>query len=190
MFKLKCPYCPEIRPTAERLSAHVHIMHLTVSEARRVRDLRFPREVEDVTVVGTELTVETKPNVPCVCGGAIEPMDESTEYPAWTHQVPMPKCREAIPAAGVPTKQDRAELMHSLSDAGKQMAKAGRDMADMRAALDSVDERMRKLDAQLVSPATVRRATLNQVWDRLLEAGDLAGASVVMKMINAVVDDA
>ena len=50
-------------------------------------------------------------------------------------------------------------------------------------------ERLRKLDAALVSPATVRRATLNQVWDRLLEAGDLSGAAIVMKMIHAVVDD-
>lgn len=134
--------------------------------------------------------------VQCVCGAPIEPLDDDREYPDWKHVFPFEasirpdgKCTDAIPAAGMPTKADRESLDAAMARTGAGLAEAGREMAEMRAALDAVDERMRKLDAQLTSPATVRRATLNQVWDRLLDAGDLAGAAIVMKMIKAVVDD-
>ncbi|AKA61701.1 hypothetical protein SEA_YDN12_34 [Streptomyces phage YDN12] len=136
-------------------------------------------ELSDVTVVQ------------CVCGAPIEPLDEDTTYPGWTHVfgVSTGKCTDAIPAAGMPTKADREGLDAALARTGAGLAEAGREMAEMRAALDAVDARMAKLDAQLTSPATVRRATLNQVWDRLIDAGDLTGAAIVMKMIAAVVDD-
>lgn len=187
--ELKCPYCPETRPERSQLVRHVDTMHKTVSVARRTLDLRSPRTVVDVTVTGPELAGPEAPEVKCFCGGLLQPLDDSTDYPLWSHVAPMPKCRKAIPAAGMPTKQDRADLNVALAYTGAGLAEAGREMAEMRAALDKVDERMRKLDAQLTSPATVRRATLNQVWDRLLDAGDLVGADIVMKMINAVVDD-
>ncbi len=203
MSDLKCPYCPETRPTRPTLVKHVDGMHRNVSVTRRTLDLRNPQTVEDVTVTGPELaepiTIESSEQaivVQCVCGAPIEPMDEDTEYPMWTHVFPAQaalrsgsKCTDAIPAAGMPTKADRESLDVALARTGAGLAEAGREMAEMRAALDAVDERMRKLDAQLTSPATVRRATLNQVWDRLRDAGDLTGAAIVMKMINAVVDD-
>ncbi|APZ82201.1 hypothetical protein SEA_BABYGOTBAC_33 [Streptomyces phage BabyGotBac] len=190
---LQCPYCPETRPSRSRLVTHVDSMHGNVSVARRTLDLRNPRTVETVAVTSPALTIESSETahvVQCVCGAPIEPADDSTEYPDWTHVFPMPKCRDAIPAAGMPTKADRESLDAALARTGAGLAEAGREMAEMRAALDAVDERMRKLDAQLTSPATVRRATLNQVWDKLLDAGDLTGAAIVMKMINRVVDDA
>ena len=205
MSELKCPYCPETRPSRSRLVSHVDTMHRAVSVTRRTRDLHDPRTVEDVVVAGPELAgslrqpqpeVEKAHVVRCVCGGPIEPMESDTDDPAWTHVFPEQaalrvgsKCTDAIPAAGMPTKQDRTDLHTNLARVGSGLAEAGREMAEVRAAMDAVDERLRKLDAALISPATVRRATLNQVWDRLLEAGDLSGAAIVMKMINAVVDD-
>lgn len=203
MSDLKCPYCPETRPSRSRLVTHVDAMHKNVTVTRRTLDLRNPRTVEDVTVTGPELaepiTIESSEQaivVQCVCGAPIEPLDEDTTYPDWTHVFPAQaalrsgsKCTDAIPAAGMPTKADRESLDVALARTGAGLAEAGREMAEMRAALDAVDERMRKLDAQLTSPATVRRATLNQVWDRLIDAGDLTGAAIVMKMIKAVVDD-
>uniref|UniRef100_A0AAU7GWV1 C2H2-type domain-containing protein n=1 Tax=Streptomyces phage Geonosis TaxID=3158856 RepID=A0AAU7GWV1_9CAUD len=202
--RLKCPYCPETRPSHHALTRHVEVVHKPVSAIRRTLDLRNPQTVEDVTVTGPELaepiTIESSEQaivVQCVCGAPIEPLDKSTEHPDWTHVFPAQaalrsgsKCTDAIPAAGMPTKADRESLDVALARTGAGLAVAGREMAEMRAALDNVDERMRKLNAQLTSPATVRRATLNQVWDRLLDAGDLTGAAIVMKMIKAVVDDA
>lgn len=209
----QCPYCPETRATRSHLVTHVDNVHKAVSVTRRTLDLRNPRTVEDVPVTSPALLDPRPPCIPdhsvgtpcpgceslsensgtrvvqCVCGAPIEPLDDDIEYPDWKHMFPMPKCRDAIPAAGMPTKADRARLDTELARTGAGLAEAGREMAEMRAALDAVDERMRKLDAQLTSPATVRRATLNQVWDRLLDAGDLTGAAIVMKMINVVVDD-
>lgn len=147
MKRLKCPYCPETRPTHAHLVRHVDVVHKAVSVTRRTLDLRNPQTVEDVTVTGPELA---------------EPM---------------------------PTKADRESLDAALARTGAGLAEAGREMAEMRATLDAVDKRMQKLDAQLTSPATVRRATLNQVWYRLIDAGDLTGAAIVMMMINAVVDN-
>lgn len=215
MTDLKCPYCPEVRPSRSRLVSHVDAMHKNVTVTRRTLDLRSPQTVEDVVIEGFQgltvqpveqnqptgpITIESSEQatvVQCVCGAPIEPMDDSTEYPMWSHVFPFQaavragsKCTDAIPAAGMPTKADRESLDVALARTGAGLAEAGREMAQMRAALDAVDERMRKLDAQLTSPATVRRATLNQVWDRLLDAGDLTGAAIVMKMINRVVDDA
>jgi hypothetical protein len=198
-MELKCPYCPETRPSRSRLVTHVDSMHKNVTVTRRTLDLRNPRTVEDVSVTSPALTIETSETshvVQCVCGAPIEPLDECTEYPDWKHVSPFEasirvggKCTDAIPAAGMPTKADRAELTNRLSIVDAGLTEAGREMAQVREALDAVDERMRKLGKQLTSPATVRRATLNQVWDRLLDAGDLAGAAIVMKMIKAVVDD-
>lgn len=215
MSDLKCPYCPETRPSRSRLVSHVDAMHKNVSVTRRTLDLRSPQTVEDVVIEGFQgltvqpieqnqptgpITIESSEQaivVQCVCGAPIEPLDEDTTYPDWHHVFPEQaalragsKCRDAIPAAEMPTKADRESLDAALARTGAGLAEAGREMAEMRAALDAVDARMAKLDAQLTSPATVRRATLNQVWDRLLDVGDLTGAAIVMKMINRVVDDA
>lgn len=192
---LQCPYCPTTRPSRSRLTQHVDTAHLNTPTATSARELRSPAlvAVPDVPTSGMSEDVHV---VQCVCGAPIEPMDEDTTYPDWTHVFPDQaalrsgsKCTTAIPAAGMPTKADRADLDTKLSQVGAGLDVAGREMADMRAALDAVDARMAKLDAQLISPATVRRATLNQVWDRLLDAGDMVGAAIVMKMISAVVDD-
>jgi len=132
---------------------------------------------------------EVRQQTPCLCGQPLDLMTDDGES-WWAHgeDVPSP-CTTPAPAAGMPTQRDRHELAQLLRDNTGRLMKAGHDMAGIREALDAVDARMRKLDAQLTSPSTVRRATLNQVWDRLLEAGQLEAATIVMKMITRVVDD-
>jgi hypothetical protein len=88
----------------------------------------------------------------------------------------------------MPTQQDRAELALKLEENNYRLKSAGDDMQQLREQLDAIDNRMAKLDADLTRPSVVRRATLNQVWDRLIDQGHMAAASVVMKMINGVVD--
>lgn len=136
-----------------------------------------------------EQQTEVKQQTPCLCGQPLDLMSDDGES-WWAHGADVPSpCTTPAPAAGVPTQRDRHELAQLLRDNTGRLMKAGHDMAGIREALDAVDARMRKLDAQLTSPSTVRRATLNQVWDRLVEAGQLEAAIIVMKMITRVVDD-
>lgn len=125
----------------------------------------------------------------CVCGARVS-LDSSVDEGTYLAHVfgGNKGCTDPRLANNEPTPQDRAALQATWDRVGKGLDRAGKDMAEMRAALDAVDERMRKLDAELTKPSVVRRATLNQVWDRLLEAGHLAAAREVMKMIERVVD--
>lgn len=189
MTDLKCPYCPEIRPSRSRLVSHVQSVHRDINSSMRWHDVRNARTVEDVAVTGPELTETDASDVPCVCGLPLVPLDDDRDHPMWTHAGHAPKCRNAIPAAGMPTKFDRADLHHKLADNSEKLAQAGQEMAALRATMDEVDARMARLDAQLTSPSVVRRATLNQVWDKLVDEGHMGAAATVMKMIQRVVDD-
>lgn len=131
---------------------------------------------------------ERKP-VLCVCGLELVLMDASTDDPWWTHAVPTPKCRQAAPACGQPTAEDRRSLDVRLSETGAGLAEAGRELHNLRETLDGVDAALMRIQNQLRSPSVVRRATLNQVWDRLSEAGHTNAAMLVMKMIDRVVDE-
>lgn len=85
----------------------------------------------------------------------------------------------------VEVSHDRNTLTEGLTRMNAHLSAAGEQMASMREALDSVDERMKVLDAQLVSPSVIRHATLNEVWDKLMEEGNISGAMIVMDMIKA-----
>ena len=127
--------------------------------------------------------------VPCVCGLPLAVVDADTDQPWWTHKFPAPRCFNAVPAAGMPTRKDREVLTAQLTTMDAGLLAVGRDLQDLRHALDDVDEAVKALNAQLISPSVVRRATLNQVWDRLVDEGHMAAAAMVMKMIQRVVDD-
>src|SRR5262245_7708970 len=75
----------------------------------------------------------------------------------------------------------RDDFATRLAATGEGLAKAGREMAELKQAMDDVDRRMAALDRQMMSPAMARRATLNQVWDKLMDAGNLSGAMLVMR---------
>ena len=60
---------------------------------------------------------------------------------------------------------------------------AGQVIEAMSRTLTDIAERMQRLDAAATSPAAVRRATLNDVVDRLREVGDYAGCATIQRMI-------
>lgn len=191
MADLQCPYCPEARPSRSRLVAHLNTAHPSLRPQQARDAAQAAKSIETVVVTAPELAepkMDDRPQVECVCGLPIVALDNDREYPVWTH-VSSSGCPDAIPAAGVPTTIERAQQHLAMSEMNGRLKDAGEEMSVMREALDAIDEQMRKLDAQLTSPATVRRATLNQVWDRLVDAGHIGAASVVMKMIKNVVDD-
>lgn len=78
----------------------------------------------------------------------------------------------------------RDDFGKRLADTGRKLEAAGQEMAALKQAMADVDRRMEALDRQMMSPATVRRATLNKVWDALVDAGNISGAHLVMKMIS------
>lgn len=78
----------------------------------------------------------------------------------------------------------RDDFTKRLAATGEGLVKAGKEMAELKAACDDVARRMEALDRRMMSPATVRRATLNKVWDALVDAGNISGAHLVMKMIS------
>ncbi|AMD42779.1 hypothetical protein SEA_XKCD426_38 [Streptomyces phage Xkcd426] len=187
MSDLKCPHCDEVRPSRSRLSDHMAVAHRNRSPIERAADLADAQLIEDVRLTGNELA-EPKQQPQCVCGLPIEPLDDDLDYPMWTHSIPAPKCRDAIPAAGMPTKQDRLDLAERWAEVGEGLDRAGREMAEMRQQMDDVDARLARLNEALTKPSVVRRATLNQVWDKLVDEGHMGAAAIVMRMINRVVD--
>lgn len=82
-----------------------------------------------------------------------------------------------------------AATTERLEEVGKGLDAVAADMKTLRAGIGVVDEKLRQMDAQLTSPATVRRATLRQVWNRLMDAGQYEAAFEVRKMLDSVVDD-
>lgn len=167
---IKCPYCPEERPSRSRLDNHITQSHGT-------------RPLHDA------LNAEPEPEPRCTCGARVDLGIDSDGNSFLVHVYAGNNgCTVAQLNGHESTPQQREDLQAEWSRVGAGLDKASQEMREMRAALDAVDERMRKLDAELTKPSVVRRATLNQVWDRLLDAGHLAAAREVMKMIERVVD--
>lgn len=179
MADLKCPYCDEVRPTRAMLTTHVDNVHGSLNLVTRQHDA-------NAHVVLA--TCEPK------CG-------ECDGYPVVYQNYQGANfcvhCANGFPApvsddqaAPVPDGQpDRKDLMAEWDRVGKRLEAAQADMRQMREQFDSVDRRLAALDRHLTSPATVRRATLNQVWDRLVDKGEMQAAAIVMDMIRKVVSD-
>lgn len=122
----------------------------------------------------------------CVCGDAIQLLDtEPGEAPWWIH-VPGSDtpCTDAVPVRRTLASQGRTDLSRKLADTGERLAKAGDEIRDLKAKTDDVLARLEKLDQAHLEPNAVRRATLNQVWDKLMDQGNITGATLVMRMIS------
>lgn len=78
----------------------------------------------------------------------------------------------------------RDDFADRLKSTGEGLAKAGKEIAELKAACADVARRMEALDRAAMAPDMVRRATLNKVWDTLIDAGNISGAQLVMKMIG------
>jgi hypothetical protein len=126
----------------------------------------------------------TEKKVLCVCGAPIRVMDADTEDPWWTHDAVAPACLMAIPAAGMPTGFDRKTLAERLRDQRDSFDRAADEIADLKRAVQKVVNHVAVLNTEAERFQHNERATLNRVWDRLTEVGDVVGASIVMRMIR------
>lgn len=117
----------------------------------------------------------------CGCPAGHHPDDQSS----WTHapgnDIP---CTEAVPAHAVTAVLDRAPITEKLAAAGERMDRAQRELADLKTQAALIAHRLDTLDAIWSSPDVIRRTTLHEVWDKLMDAGSISGASVVMEMIR------
>lgn len=180
---LKCPYCSEERPNRSRLQTHVDQVHYFADTQPRRAD------AVNATADRAEAVADHDDTPRCTCGARVDLGVDSDGNSFLVHvYAGNDGCTVAQLNGHEPTPQQREDLQAEWARVGTGLNKAGQEMREMRAALDAVDERMRKLDAELTKPSVVRRATLNQVWDKLLDAGHLAAAREVMKMIERVVD--
>jgi hypothetical protein len=177
--ELKCPYCIETRPSRSRLQTHIDGVHrhADTRENRRAAALNA-RTVENVV---PDLDVPAL----CICGEQIEQVDADDDPTWWTHVRPgVTPCLDAVPVKRTLAAQGRKALSERLADTGQRLDKAGQEIRDLKAKADDVARRLEALDAGVMEPATVRRATLNQVWDKLMDAGNLTGAQLVMRMLG------
>jgi hypothetical protein len=186
--EVKCPYCPEVRPSRSRLQTHIDGVHrhADTRENRRAAALSA-RTVEDVVTDLDDLSAANPLDVPalCICGEPIEQPDADEDPTWWTHRMgAKTPCTEPMPVKRTLAAQGRTSLTERLADTGKRLDKAGDEIRDLKAKADAVLARLEALDAQAMSPQVVRRATLNQVWDKLMDAGNITGAQEVMKMIG------
>lgn len=209
---LRCPYCREAR--AARLSLKNHIMkvhaHADTREnldaaVKNVRwtnpamDQRAPvaATVEDLPKPDPDVWPELKAaderpkpvdlDTPvCICGDPIERLDDDTDATPWWIHSPGSNtpCLDAIPAKRTLASQGRKQLSEQMADTGERLAKAGDEIRALREQADAVAARLDRLDAGVMDPITVRKATLNQVWDKLMDAGNITGAQLVMRMIG------
>lgn len=124
----------------------------------------------------------------CICGLQIVAMDASAADPVWIHRVNTTSCKEPAPSAWTVTKYEREQLSEQWADVGPGLDRAAIEMAALRQQMSDVDASLTRMEARLIAPAVVRRATLNQVWDRLVDDGEMAAARIVMDMIKRIVD--
>lgn len=133
--------------------------------------------------------VHGPPPVLCiVCGLTLVPLDDDREYPEWMHENVTQGCSNPVPAAGAPTKADRELLSAQWAEVGPGLDRAAIEMSALRQQMNDVDASLSRMEARLIAPAVVRRATLNQLWDRLVDSGEMTAARIVMDMIKRVVD--
>lgn len=78
----------------------------------------------------------------------------------------------------------RDDFTERLADTGRRLEAAGKEIAELKTAAADIARRMEALDMAAMTPATVRRATLNKVWDALIDNGHISAAHLVMKMIS------
>lgn len=178
MTDLKCPYCIETRPSRSRLQSHVDAVH-RAADTRENRQ-RAVRTARTITNVVPDLDVPAL----CICGDPIQLLDDA-DPTSWIHSPGSDTpCLDAVPVKRTLASQGRTSLTDKLADTGRRLDQAGEEIRDLKAKADAVIERLEKLDRAHLEPAAVRRATLNQVWDKLMDAGNITGAQLVMRMLG------
>lgn len=179
MTDLKCPYCIETRPSRSRLQTHVDNVH-------READTRDNRH-HAVQTARTIINVVPDLDVPalCVCGERIVLVDPEDDPTWWTHaDGAKTPCLDAVPVKRTLASQGRTSLTKKLADTGKRLDKAGAEIRELKAKADDIAARLERMDRAHLEPAAVRRATLNQVWDKMIDQGNITGAQLVMRLLG------
>lgn len=130
----------------------------------------------------------------CVCGAELrdlnaEVMEDTPEderWPMWTH-VPGSDTRCTNPRRVADVFPDRALIVavtEQMADLGDRTRRAAGEFERFQSMLAELIDESRGLTASLDMPGTVERATLNRVWDKLVDKGHLAAAQVVSEMLR------
>jgi hypothetical protein len=178
MTDLKCPYCIETRPSRSRLQTHVDNVHRE-ADTRDNRH-RAVQTARTITNVVPDLDVPAL----CICGDPIQLLDED-DPTSWIHSPGSDTpCVDAVPVKRTLASQGRTSLTKKLADTGQRLDRAGDEIRELKAKADDIAARLERMDRAHLEPAAVRRATLNQVWDKLMDAGNITGAQLVMRMLG------
>ena len=136
----------------------------------------------------------------CVCGAAVRNVwenayqdlpPEERPAPRWSH-VPGSdtRCtdvrliRDLVPDGQM--IRDTAQLMASLNDRARR---ARAELEGYPAVLAEVTEELARIRSTLDQPDTVRRATLVEVWERLVNGGQLPAAKIIMAIMRETKGD-
>lgn len=170
---VQCPICPEGLPwNWAAICRHVHLAHVSLGLEQRLAALqgltdRWPGEEVPVSVPACEVSGCDRPGTyenfegvrlcsPCSNG-------EPTEAEA---------------------RQQREELEALIRSNNEGLSRARTELDEIKGALLSVGERVSGIGRELDRPEYVRRATLNQVLDALIDAKQNEAAVLVMRMIG------
>lgn len=184
-MSIKCPYCTQTRPTRSLLQYHVDSVHREAdTQDNRRRAVAGARTVEDV--VAELPTNEAPANPVCTCGQPLVQVDPEDAPDWWTHAQGAIKqvCLDPEPATEVIKAQHRDDVNERMAETGRKLDKARQELADLKARSTATLRRLEALDAGIADPVAVRRATLLQAWDQLIDAGNIAGAQTVMGMVD------
>lgn len=134
-------------------------------------------------------------NLHCACGAPIEdimgerPADVAPEdwTPVWAHRKDSTTpCIEPRPIENlVQERQDRARLSDEIRRLHDGVNQAADAMNTMRFAVREFGAQLDGMSAMLDAVHRTRRATINQVWDKLIEAGEMGAAKLVREMLKA-----
>jgi hypothetical protein len=168
---IQCPHCPEPRLMPRALLLH----HQVLVHGQQNSSQRAPADA------APDLDVPTL----CICGEPLYRVDPEDDPDWWIHRLGVrTPCTDPRPMNQTPFDGGRRDLSEQLPGIGVKLTKVSSEIRALREKADLVAERLAALDAEVMSPSTVRRATLNQVWDRLVESGNITGAQLVQQMLS------
>lgn len=134
-------------------------------------------------------------NLHCACGAPIEdmmgerPADIGPEHwtPIWVHRKDSTTpCINPRPIENLlPERQDRARLSDEMRKLHGDVNRAADAMRVMRDAVREFGAQLDGMSAMLDAVHRTRRATINQVWDKLIESGEVGAAKLVREMLKA-----
>lgn len=128
----------------------------------------------------------------CVCGAAVqdlmaaanEDLPPEDRHSAWVH---VPGSDTRCIAVRLVSQLDEHKLAvasaEQLAELSNRTRRAAGELERFQSALAELADEARDLHRSLDMPMAIRRATLRQVWHRMLSAGCLDGANLVREMM-------